>query len=161
MTFGLENDCLTVINVNDTSTFTRPLQNPVILVGEQSQHWLGLFVGTVLGPHCRVKARFRVVWQTVQQLFADVVIFFFRQTPVEIWFLFLNFFRGHCLLHSNYASVLTVPFSNKDLNSRKPSVEPKSASTARSGWGIMPNTLPRLLTIPAMLRKEPLGFSLA
>ena len=56
---------------------------------------------------------------------------------------------------------MTVPFSNSDLKTRRPSVLPKIASTARSGCGIIPKTLPARLQIPAMLFKEPLGFSSA
>ena len=40
-----------------------------------------------------------------------------------------------------------------------PSVEPSSASLARSGWGINPTTLPASLQIPAMSSSEPLGLS--
>ena len=47
-----------------------------------------------------------------------------------------------------------------DRNSFRPSVPPSSGSAHRSGWGIMPNTLPRALTMPAMLCIEPLGLAL-
>ena len=46
-----------------------------------------------------------------------------------------------------------------EANRPSPSVEPVSTSTACSGWGIRPNTLPRSLTTPAMSSSEPLGFS--
>jgi hypothetical protein len=39
-----------------------------------------------------------------------------------------------------------------------PSSPPISGSQQRSGWGIIPNTLPRVFTIPAMLFIEPLGL---
>ena len=39
-----------------------------------------------------------------------------------------------------------------------PSVLPKTSSTALSGWGIMPRTLPFSLTMPAMSWRLPLGL---
>ncbi|KRC61243.1 hypothetical protein ASE14_10040 [Agromyces sp. Root81] len=36
---------------------------------------------------------------------------------------------------------------------------PKPGSTACSGCGIRPTTLPRALEMPAMSRSEPLGFT--
>ena len=39
-----------------------------------------------------------------------------------------------------------------------PSSGPKPASTACSGWGMSPTTLPASFVIPAMLRSEPFGF---
>ena len=46
-----------------------------------------------------------------------------------------------------------------EANRPRPSVDPVSGSTACSGCGIRPNTLPRSLTTPAMSSSEPLGFS--
>ena len=43
-----------------------------------------------------------------------------------------------------------------DSKMHRPSVEPVSSSTACSGWGISPNTLPAALRTPAMSRSEPL-----
>ena len=42
---------------------------------------------------------------------------------------------------------------------RAPSVDPSSASQARSGWGMRPTTLPASLQMPAMSSTEPLGLS--
>src|SRR4029077_13425964 len=46
-----------------------------------------------------------------------------------------------------------------DRNSLRPSVPPSSGSEQRSGCGIIPSTLPRLLVMPAMLWRDPLGFA--
>ena len=46
-----------------------------------------------------------------------------------------------------------------DRNSFSPSVEPVSSSTACSGCGISPTTLPAAFDTPAMSREEPLKFS--
>ena len=48
--------------------------------------------------------------------------------------------------------------SAADSNSRSPSAEPVSGSTACSGCGISPTTLPAALLTPAMSRAEPLKF---
>ena len=47
----------------------------------------------------------------------------------------------------------------KPSNKARPSVPPWAASIIRSGWGIMPSTLPAALSTPAMLRAEPLTSS--
>src|SRR6266545_3937299 len=46
-----------------------------------------------------------------------------------------------------------------DWNTLNPSVPPSSGSAARSGWGIMPRTLPPGPQIPAMLSSDPFGFA--
>ncbi len=46
-----------------------------------------------------------------------------------------------------------------EVKTPTPSVEPSTASIARSGWGIMPSTFPDAFTMPAMLCHEPLGFA--
>src|SRR2546422_3338091 len=52
-----------------------------------------------------------------------------------------------------------IALSATERNSLSPSVPPSSASAHRSGCGIMPSTLPRLLMIPAMLCSEPFGLA--
>src|SRR3954447_19889721 len=49
--------------------------------------------------------------------------------------------------------------STSDARTRPPSADPSSGSTACSGCGISPHTLPASLTTPAMSRSEPLGFA--
>src|SRR5437879_4370622 len=46
-----------------------------------------------------------------------------------------------------------------DWNTLNPSVPPSSGSAARSGWGIIPRTLPPGLQIPAMLSSDPFGLA--
>src|SRR4029077_9427836 len=53
-----------------------------------------------------------------------------------------------------------IAFAATERNSFSPSVPPSSGSEHRSGCGIMPSTLPRALTMPAMLCVDPLGFAL-
>ena len=69
--------------------------------------------------------------------------------------------------HKNPARIVTfvqpprarVSDLNTDANTFCPSAPPKSGSTARSGCGINPQTLPRSLTIPATLFKLPFGLA--
>src|SRR3981081_1680067 len=51
-----------------------------------------------------------------------------------------------------------IALSATERNSLSPSVPPSSASAQRSGCGIMPSTLPRLFTMPAMLCSEARGL---
>jgi len=46
-----------------------------------------------------------------------------------------------------------------ERNITKPSVDPMSASEARSGCGIMPITLRAGFSTPGMFRVDPLGLS--
>ena len=46
-----------------------------------------------------------------------------------------------------------------DRQISRPSSPPSRASLDRSGWGIMPSTLPAALITPAMLAREPLGLA--
>ena len=49
--------------------------------------------------------------------------------------------------------------SMTERKTKAPSALPRIASVQRSGCGIMPSTLRRALTMPAMLRAEPLGLA--
>jgi uncharacterized repeat protein (TIGR01451 family) len=54
------------------------------------------------------------------------------------------------------APALQPTASSSPSNSRRPSVPPWAGSAIRSGWGIMPSTLPAAPIMPAMSRAEPL-----
>jgi hypothetical protein len=60
-------------------------------------------------------------------------------------------------LFRNFYLAAIAPTS--DWNTLKPSVPPSSGSAARSGWGIIPRTLPPGLQIPAMFSSDPLGLA--
>ena len=64
--------------------------------------------------------------------------------------------RGAPLAAVN-AHANTVP--TNPSNSRRPSVPPCAGSIMRSGWGIMPSTLPSAFKTPAISRAEPLTAS--
>ena len=61
--------------------------------------------------------------------------------------------RRGCDRHDTVAATdfATLP------NRRKPSDDPSNSSHARSGWGIIPSTLRRSFTMPAISRIDPLG----
>src|SRR3954470_19858002 len=61
-----------------------------------------------------------------------------------------NFGRRSCSHARTAASI--------DLKTPSPCGGPMSGSKARSGWGIMPSTLPLSLMMPAIARMDPLGF---
>src|SRR5262249_47096406 len=73
--------------------------------------------------------------------------------------------RGGDLLLLHVAIRAGSPRSSAiaDRNRARPSSPPlpSSASTARSGWGMRPTTLPRALVTPAMFCCEPLGLAAA
>jgi hypothetical protein len=58
----------------------------------------------------------------------------------------------------SYPSTATADWM-MDSQMRLPSVPPVRSSEARSGWGIMPRTLPRSLMMPAMFATLPFGFA--
>ena len=62
--------------------------------------------------------------------------------------------RGAGGTHAGAAALAAA----SDSNSFRPSAEPVSGSTACSGWGINPTTLPRSLLTPATSATEPFGF---
>ena len=49
--------------------------------------------------------------------------------------------------------------SMMERQTRRPSSLPRRASLARSGWGIMPRTVPAALMTPAMAARDPLGLA--
>ena len=57
------------------------------------------------------------------------------------------------------ASTCAAAASTSAASRSPPSAEPRSGSTACSGWGISPMTLPASLTIPATCPSEPLTSS--
>src|SRR6185437_15807784 len=60
--------------------------------------------------------------------------------------------------HAHKCTPQTETRARTDSNNARPSLEPRSGSTARSGCGIIPRTFPASLTMPAMARVEPLGL---
>ena len=148
MAFHLEDGGLAVTDIDDTGILARPLDH--LLAGDRklAQMRARGFVGTVLGPHDRENAQLHQVRRPAQTVQDDLV--FGVDDAV-----FLDDLGGDAfgvLGHGGYA------LPRRDSNSFSPSVPPCFSSTARSGWGIMPMTLPCSLVMPAMSRAEPLGL---
>ena len=60
--------------------------------------------------------------------------------------------------HGQPAATDSRADASSDSSSTTPSSEPRSASLARSGWGMRPTTLPCSLAMPAMSSRLPFGF---
>ena len=147
------------------------------LGGERAQQLLGVLVGAVLAPQQRVHRQLDLVRRAILVL-ADQLVLGARQAECER---ILDrgqrgcgaLRHGRLLSEQRRASAherakpgrrhaqTCAPSTVKRIDSKilSPSVEPPvSASTACSGWGINPNTLPASLQTPAMSRSEPLKF---
>src|SRR5438309_12099482 len=57
------------------------------------------------------------------------------------------------------AACRSAALAANDAMIPSPSSEPRTASTAVSGWGISPATLPAAFVMPAIARREPFGFA--
>src|SRR3989338_9105010 len=95
----------------------------------------------MLAPHDGKYAKLGDIRFSAQRLFKAVV--FIRAKPVLFYYL------------GSYFCVLL----HIDSNTLNPSIPPSNASLERSGCGIIPRTLPRSFTIPAILSIAPFGFS--
>ena len=109
---------------------------------QRAQQPLGVLVGAVLRPHQREDRELDLVRLALHVL-DDELVLAVGETELAVAG------GGH-----GHASAGTT-----DSNSFNPSTEPVSGSTACSGCGISPTTLPAALETPAMSRSEPLGFS--
>ena len=109
---------------------------------QRAQQPLGVLVGAVLRPHQREDRELDLVRLALHVL-DDELVLAVGETELAVAR------RGH-----GHASAGTT-----DSNSFNPSSEPVSGSTACSGCGISPTTLPAALETPAMSRSDPLGFS--
>ena len=109
---------------------------------QRAQQLLGVLVGAVLGPHQREDRELDLV-RVALHVLDDELVLAVGETELAVA-------RGG---HGHTSAGAT------EWNSLSPSSEPVSGSTACSGWGISPTTLPAALETPAMSRAEPFGFS--
>src|ERR1700686_5385567 len=150
--FDLEHGRPAVADVHGARIFTRTLDYGWTSRRQPSQQGLGALVRAVLRPEHSEHAELDLAWGPLQ---------LFNDDPVFLW-------GERDFPQSSLVDPLTygqeartfIAFAAAERNSLSPSVPPSSASAQRSGCGIMPSTLPRALTIPAMLCSEPLGFAL-
>src|SRR5699024_8355526 len=130
-------------------------------VAEALEVDLARLVGAVLGPHDRVHRQLGARGVPAEGL-ADALVLVLLEAEVGPGLLGVGGGPGagdgvqgaHGLLaHAD------TTCSRTEVKTVRPSrLGPKPSSTACSGWGMRPTTLPRSLRTPAMSRAEPLGL---
>ena len=171
-----------VAQVGDAGVFADAHEHVLLhflghLVAELAQVVLRGLVGAVLAPHHRVHGEFRAGGAAAQDLddLVELVLLQAQFGPGEFGVRGLGRvldgvdvelpggLRGcrHCGCLRHLLSP-TILFRTEVKNPRpsvpEPSSGPKPASTACSGCGMRPTTLPAALEMPAMSRREPFGL---
>ena len=136
--FDLECDRHPVAHVDRTGVLARPLQDVRAFGGKSAEQRLGVFVGAVLAPHQAEHHELGVGGVATQKL-RDAFGLPVGQAQLAVTGEGVGPQRAPTLIAATSAS-----------NSTRPSSDPTSGSHAHSGWGIMPNTLPSRLAMPAM-----------
>jgi len=154
--FELEGHGETVADADDPGVLALAGHHPAAGAGQTSQPRARALVGAVLAPHDAEHGQFQVVGRTTQAgpdghqlLVGQAEGAVERRGQVA---------GGHGRLHDRHAAALARALPTSERSSSSPSAEPRSASAARSGWGIRPHTLPRRSITPAMSRADPLGL---
>ncbi len=140
----LERDGHAVAHVHGAGVLARAHQQVRPLDRQPAQQLLRVLVGAVLGPHQAEHGQLEPVG-VAPHLLADELVLGVGQAELAVR-------RGGA-----HAATVAA-WRASDSNSSPPSAEPVSSSTACSGWGIRPMTLPASLVTPAMSRSEPLGL---
>src|SRR5436190_11389000 len=120
---------------------------------------LARLVGAVLAPHHRVHRELGVGRSTSEDR-ADARVLVVLEPELRERLLDVRVGGGGLdgLVRRRDGHTETRDFST-ETNMPRPSVPgPVSGSTACSGWGMRPTTLPAALQIPAMSRRLPLGL---
>src|SRR5262249_35817345 len=115
-----------------------PEHEPRPLGGQRFQKRPRVLVAAVLGPHQREDGELDLV-RLAAHLGDDELVFVVGEAQLAV---------------PRHAGTRAA-----ERNSFSPSALPVSGSTACSGCGIRPTTLPAALLMPAMSRAEPFGFS--
>ncbi len=150
-------------DVDGAGVLARAHHHVGALGGERAQELLGVLVGAVLAPHQRVHRELQLIWRPPARalLLAHERVLLARESErervldggcwgVRVWL------QALCRHHASAPSTAR----RIDWKIFSPSAEPPiSSSTACSGWGIRPKTLPRSSQTPAMSRSEPLKLS--
>src|SRR5690606_36414693 len=166
---------------DDAGVLARALEHPRRLRGQRAEQRLRILVAAVLGPQRAEDAQLRIRGLPAQDL-EDPGVLLRREAVLcdqlggDGRVARPGLRRGRRLLplaQGRPAGSLeweTRPASaaaerpastcaRMDSNTPAPSVEPSSASTARSGCGMRPSTLPATFTIPTIPCIEPFGFA--
>jgi hypothetical protein len=159
----------TVADVDRAGVLARPHDHVRALGGQRAQELLGVLVGAMLAPEQRVHRQLDLIWRPTALVLADELVLGAGETERER---VLHRRQRRVVRHARLRSRQPHPPSDQraaqtwtpsstarriDWKIVNPSIEPPvSASTACSGWGIRPKTLPVSLDTPAMSRREPL-----
>src|SRR5690606_32180640 len=136
-----------VADVDDTGVLTGADHHPGRLGGEAAEVGPGRPVGAVLRPHHRVHGQLGGPGLAAEDL-DDLQVLLLRHAQLGVDG---SPGRGHALTGWREQ---TNPSSRT-----RPSSEPRRESVARSGWGMMPTTLPAALATAAARSWDPLGSS--
>ena len=143
----LEHDGDPVADVDRTGVLARPDEHCRTFGRQRAEVDLRGFVRTVLGPHHRVHRELGSVrLPTEGRLDLRQLVVGEPELPVE-----RSFLRTHPVTPA-------IAACSSDAKSGWPPVGPTSGSTACSGCGISPTTLPAGLLMPATLFVAPFGF---
>ena len=136
-----------VADVDGAGVLARAHHHPLALGRQPAEQLARVLVGAVLGPEQREHRQLDVVRLAAEQL-DDALVLGVGEPELAVWRL------------GRRPSALTPRRARRASarNSASPSSEPVSGSTACSGCGIRPSTLPASLATPAMSRTEPFGF---
>src|SRR5262249_44201270 len=137
----LERDSDPVAEIDGAGVLAGPHHDPLALGRQPPQQLARVLVGTVLGPEQAEHRQLDVI-RLPPQLLDDELVLGVGQAKFTV----LGRLDGHAATPAAAENILS------------PSVEPVIGSTACSGWGIRPRTLPASLRTPAMSPTEPLGL---
>src|SRR5262249_47947038 len=149
----LEDDGESVADVDGARVLTRSLEHAGPLRRQALQIALARLVGAVLGPHHGEDPELREGGRAPEDR-EDLGVLGVRE-PVLGGEREID--RRLAAARAHRAAPATASTSEPRI--ARPSSPPKSASTACSGCGISPKTLPRALRTPATFASEPFGFA--
>ena len=157
--FDLHHGHAAVADVDRAGVFVaKRRQDSFALRGEVVEERAGMLVAAVLAPERADHAQLDLGRAAVEQLAGAVVLVAAQRDLRQRLVVGLGLARlsvgrrvGHAQAQPQRSMI--------ERHSRLPSSPPSSGSDTRSGWGMMPSTLPAGLITPAMSWAEPLGLA--
>ncbi len=135
----LEGDRVAVADVDGAGVLARPHHHPLALGRQPPQQLARVLVGAVLGPEQAEHRQLDVV-RLAAELLDDQLVLGVGEAELAVFRRADRHPRG--AFPSSWDAKAPRLIRSK---TRSPSVEPVRGSTACSGWGIRPSTLPRLV----------------
>ena len=154
----LEGDREAFTDVDDTGVLAHADQHPVALgqLGELPEVHLAALVGAVLTPHDRVHRQLARGGASAEQL-DDAGVLVVLEAESQERLVLIRGLPGP--VHGVDVFQHQTSAFRTEVKKPRPSVPgPVRSSTACSGWGMIPTTLPAALVIPAMSRRLPFGL---